>query len=288
MAALDVDDYDALLATVAEFLKRGDLTTQIPGLIHLAEKSVEKRLRYRAGSETTSSWDATGVISAFATANGGAKTEVTSAGHGLSDDDKVRISSSVSYNGLHIVSASAANTFEIETDFVADDGASVWRKLSAMRAGDDLIAVPTGCLEPLHLRMETDPIRYCEVVSLNKFTQIMESNTSGIPQGILPYGTVIYLAPAPSSIIHYTLFYRAKVAYLKDGAGAATTWLLTEAPDVLLYGALAHAAPFIKNDERLPMWNAIFQTLLADFARQQWRRRTGGGELRCQPDFDVP
>jgi hypothetical protein len=36
------------------------------------------------------------------------------------------------------------------------------------------------------------------------------------------------------------------------------SWYVTNAPELLLYGALIEAESFIKNDERLPMWKAMY------------------------------
>jgi hypothetical protein len=47
-----------------------------------------------------------------------------------------------------------------------------------------------------------------------------------------------------------------------------TNWFTIYAPQALLYGSLLQAMPFLKNDERLPMWqdqyNQIMQTLTAE------------------------
>jgi hypothetical protein len=47
-----------------------------------------------------------------------------------------------------------------------------------------------------------------------------------------------------------------------------TNWFTVYAPQALLYGSLLQAMPFLKNDERLPMWqaqyDAIIQTLMAE------------------------
>jgi len=39
-----------------------------------------------------------------------------------------------------------------------------------------------------------------------------------------------------------------------------TNWLLTKAPDVYLYGALTHAAPFLMDDQRIPVFAQIYLT----------------------------
>ena len=49
--------------------------------------------------------------------------------------------------------------------------------------------------------------------------------------------------------------YYAKQGFARD---IDTTWYVTDAPDVLLYAALLEAAPFIKDDARLPIWQGFF------------------------------
>lgn len=42
-----------------------------------------------------------------------------------------------------------------------------------------------------------------------------------------------------------------------------TNWITQYAPDVLLYAALLETAPFLKNDERIPTWQALYDRGLA-------------------------
>ena len=37
-----------------------------------------------------------------------------------------------------------------------------------------------------------------------------------------------------------------------------TNWLTEFAPNILLYGALLEATPYVKNDERVPLWQATY------------------------------
>lgn len=41
-----------------------------------------------------------------------------------------------------------------------------------------------------------------------------------------------------------------------------TNWLTDYAPDVLLYAALLEATPFLKNDERIPTWQGLYDRAL--------------------------
>mgnify|MGYP003441614253 FL=1 len=42
-----------------------------------------------------------------------------------------------------------------------------------------------------------------------------------------------------------------------------TNWLTEHAPQLLLYATLLQAAPFLKNDSRIPMWQAFFDRAMA-------------------------
>ena len=63
-------------------------------------------------------------ITAYATSDGGTKTQVTSAGHGMSNGDIISIAGTTSYDGVWVIEQVAADTFVINTPFVADDGVS--------------------------------------------------------------------------------------------------------------------------------------------------------------------
>ena len=48
------------------------------------------------------------------------------------------------------------------------------------------------------------------------------------------------------------------------GVSASTNWLLTENPDVYLYGALQEAEPYLKDDVRLAIWKEAFERNVAE------------------------
>lgn len=47
-----------------------------------------------------------------------------------------------------------------------------------------------------------------------------------------------------------------------------SNWLTEYAPNMLLYRALLEATPFLKNDERIPTWQAMYQEQLATINQQ--------------------
>lgn len=51
-----------------------------------------------------------------------------------------------------------------------------------------------------------------------------------------------------------------------------TNWLTNYAPDALLYGALLEAIPFLKDDERMPLWQQNFDRALKSINDQDNQR----------------
>lgn len=77
-------------------------------------------------------------------------------------------------------------------------------------------------------------------------------------------GNTIRIVPTPNGTTPLTLdlWYYAQLSALNTTA--TTNWVLTKYPDLYLYGALAHTAPYLKNDERIAVWDGIYQTILRD------------------------
>lgn len=74
------------------------------------------------------------------------------------------------------------------------------------------------------------------------------------------------VAPTPSSAFAFEVLYYERVQPLDTSN--QTNWFTIYAPQALLYGSLLQAMPFLKNDERVPMWQGqyklIMDTLMAE------------------------
>lgn len=84
-------------------------------------------------------------------------------------------------------------------------------------------------------------------------------NVSDQPEYFTIFGDEIELAPTPNDAFVIEIVYRKNVPPL---ATNSTNWLLTMAPDLYLYGALLEAAPYMKEDSRIPTWAAGFANAL--------------------------
>ena len=90
-----------------------------------------------------------------------------------------------------------------------------------------------------------------------------------------------YLITAPDATGNDALisYYKAYSALTND---SDTNWLLTNAYDVYLYGALSHASPYIKEDERVNLWNAGYKDAIANLNRAERRSHFAGSPLAQQ------
>jgi len=57
------------------------------------------------------------------------------------------------------------------------------------------------------------------------------------------------------------------------------SWYVTNAPEVLLYGSLIEAAPFIQGDERIPVWQQLFTDALNTLRDEQANAEVSKGKL---------
>ncbi len=98
-------------------------------------------------------------------------------------------------------------------------------------------------------------------------------STAGRPKAAAVIAGKLVVAPAPDTVYTAEIVYYAKLVPLSSTNPSNV--ILTEAPDLYLYGALKHSAPFLKNDERLAMWQQLFQDALDQLAARREREEHG-------------
>ena len=85
------------------------------------------------------------------------------------------------------------------------------------------------------------------------------------------------LGPAPDGSYDGALVYVAAMAPLV--ADADSNAVLAAHPDLYLYGALAHAAPFIGDDEGVAVWRAQYEAALQRAISADRQARASGSPL---------
>ena len=90
------------------------------------------------------------------------------------------------------------------------------------------------------------------------------ASTTGLPKYYALFDdTTFLLAPTPDTGYSFELHYKYRPASLTAGADGGTTWLSTNAPDALLYGALIEAATFLKTPEEVGQYEQRFKEAIA-------------------------
>ena len=69
------------------------------------------------------------------------------------------------------------------------------------------------------------------------------------------------IAPTPDAAYPFEVLYYELPPLLDDEV--QTNWLTDYAPQLLLYGTLLEATPFLKNDERIPVWQQMYDRAAA-------------------------
>ncbi len=93
---------------------------------------------------------------------------------------------------------------------------------------------------------------------------------SGNEIQIRPYST--------NDTLTLEMLYWAKLTKLGDAQ--ASNWLLAEAPEAYLFGALAEATPFIRDDERVALWTTKRDQAVASLRSAAERAALTSGTLK--------
>ena len=67
-----------------------------------------------------------------------------------------------------------------------------------------------------------------------------------------------------------------------------TSTMLTNNPDIYLYGVLLEAEPFLMNDQRVQLWATAFRQAIADVQDQDNKDRHSGSEMRVMNTGGYP
>lgn len=196
------DSYSDLQTSIASYLARSDLTTQIPDFIRFAEIRLRRDLRIRQMLST-----------ATLTATAGTAT----------------------------------------------------------------LTIPSDFLEARDFVVNGNPVQPLNYVSPALYSRNSRSDVSGKPLDYTVLSSTFKLAPNPDTGYTFTLTYYAAPAFLSDTN--TSNIFLTTCPDLLLYGALVEAEPFLMNDARVNTWGSMFDRSIASLIKSDEEGQYSGVPL---------
>lgn len=153
------------------------------------------------------------------------------------------------------------------------------RATASFAAAAEYGTVPDDFLETKAIKLNTNPITNLTFQTIDAMDQL--SNTTYLSSGKPLYFTVVgnqfRLLPIPDGAYTADLVYYAKLTKLSSTN--ATNWLLTQSPDIYLYGSLLQAAPYLQDDARISVWSSLYQAGLDQIQIADDRGSTSGGTL---------
>ena len=152
-------------------------------------------------------------------------------------------------------------------------------KTASLTSGDAFVAMPGSTPQTFAF------IRYVQIFSTDNVRISLEKKDSSFINEFLPNRTTtgtpkyyanwdndtIVLAPTPDAAYTVELAYNAQPTGLSSST--TTTWISTNAPEMLLYACLIEAFKFLKNPQMVQMYEQYYKEHLTPFAGEQMGRR---------------
>jgi hypothetical protein len=144
-------------------------------------------------------------------------------------------------------------------------------------AGTETVAIPSDFLEIRDFIVTGNPVQPLTYMSPSLFSRNARSMESGKPIDYTVLASTFQLAPIPDS--NYTLkaLYYAAPTFLSDSN--TSNVFLANCPDVLLYGSLIEAEPYLMNDARVNTWGTMFDRAIASINRSDEEGQYSGVPL---------
>lgn len=136
-----------------------------------------------------------------------------------------------------------------------------WRKTISMSYG---IATSSDALQNSRVPIFARSLEYCQMYW-------PDQTLTAPPQFYADYDYSNWLI-VPTPIISYPWAINAYMMPPLLGDDNQTNWLTEFAPNILLYRALLECTPFLKNDERLPIWQQMYEEQVAGLGEQDIKR----------------
>ena len=183
-----------------------------------------------------------------------------------------------SYSGLKTAIATLLNRNDL-TDYIPDwismAEAVFNRQLSArnmlvtetITVSDVTYPLPDGFSGVQSFWLDQDTGYPVEYVTPDVFDNV--TDTPGTPRYYTISGDSFYFAPPPTGDFTMRLRYKKNLTPLSDDN--PTNWVLDQHPDLYLYGAAVHSAPFLNDDQRIVMWQGKHDSILEDTNRYYTR-----------------
>ncbi len=153
------------------------------------------------------------------------------------------------------------------------------RAADSLTASNAYLGLPDDFLSLRSIKItSTDPVTRLEYVTPDRFNEMYASSTTGTPKVYTIIGDELAFGPIPDSAYVVQMAYYGSITALSDAN--TTNWIITNAPETLVYGSLLEAELFLKNDQRAATWKGLYDQALSGLIEFDKASRYPLGGLR--------
>lgn len=135
-------------------------------------------------------------------------------------------------------------------------------------SGNSRAATPTDMLEVRRLKLTTSPYTMLNYVSPDKLSATYDASSGGAPVEFTVTGGYFEFGPIPDGNYDAELVYYQKIPALSTTN--TSNWLLNKWPYAYLYAALVASAPYLRDDNRVQVWEKEYQKMVQTINSIDW------------------
>lgn len=144
-------------------------------------------------------------------------------------------------------------------------------------ASDSTIELPSDFLEARDFVIVGNPVQPLNYMSPSLFNRNARAADAGKPIDYTILANDFQLAPIPDAVYTAKLLYFAAPTFLSSSN--TSNVFLANCPDLLVYGSLLEAEPWLMNDARLQTWGTMFNRGLASLTTSDQQGQYSGVPL---------
>jgi hypothetical protein len=148
---------------------------------------------------------------------------------------------------------------------------------TATTASDETVELPSDFLEARDFVVVGNPVQPLNYLSPSLFNRNARAAEAGKPIDYTILANDFQLAPIPDGAYTVKLLYYAAPTFLSDSN--TSNAFLANCPDLLLYGSLIEAEPYLMNDPRLTTWVTMFNRGLSSLTTSDQQGQYSGVPL---------
>lgn len=143
----------------------------------------------------------------------------------------------------------------------------------------DYVELPSDWLQNISafITSPTNTYSALRYINTEEYNDLRNDGLTGTSRMYTIINNNMLLLPAPTSSTTIEIIYYKKIPSLSGVL--ATNWLLDRSQDLYLYASLIQAEAYLQNDERISLWAAAVERIIADMNMESERAKRPQGAL---------